>query len=84
MAASMLNVNRTELLVHEGSKGIYRKYYTPYATETRNVFYWRVKFEASPELTLYAKDLVISWLKTGEITFGMRDQTVLIGAYFLY
>ena len=83
MAASMLNVSRRELLMHEGSKAIYTKYYTRYATAVKNIFYWSVEFEASPELTLYAKDLVADWLKTRDITFGMRGQTVLINPYIM-
>ena len=83
MAASMLNVDRTALLIHEGSKAIYKKYYIEYGLAQQEQYYMKVQFTASPKLTQYAKTLVTQWLENRNITFGMRGQTIIINPYMI-
>ena len=84
MAASMLNVDRTALLIHEGTRAIYNRYYTKYGT-AKDLFHGVlvVKFTASHELTQYAKNLVREWLTDRKITFGMCAQTIFINPYMI-
>ena len=81
MAVSILKMDREALLVHEGSRAIYKKYYQEpkFATlvKQRDNF-MKVLFHASNELTLKAQGLVMEWLEHRSITFGTRRPTIAI------